>query len=688
MLEKRLKKVGMLFLVIFSFLYFTHANEAEAKSTSGNNVKSVSVKSGSSTIFMGGSTMAKTKLTLEKKSKMKASSIKISYSSSNSGIAKVDQKGEITGVSEGTVIITAKAERKIGKVKVKILPNVKSVKTVQTAPLMLGASSTVKAYISLDKYSKKKLSDIKVSYSSSNTKIATVDQYGRITGKSEGSVTISAKAEKREGKITIKVLPNVTKIALVKTEPLLIGESADLKATVSLDKNSKKKLTDFKVTYTSSNPKVATVNTAGKLTGVAAGPVTITAKAENKLAKITFSVESHITNLSISKQKDLLDIGEVLDTQTTITLNPNSKKQLSDIKISYSSSNPSVAAVNENGQITGVAEGTVTISAKALDKVATSTIKVSPLIWTLDAEELVEDDNNMTWASDSSKFSLNNYILNAKTSTVIKKYNGAVDFYSKGFGVLDYNPDHLSLYSNNFKLFNTVADMSASFSGTSFFYNKYQRRYTPDGSYLLYTTPNDYKYLVNLTTNELEKEFVGPYGHWGRLYSLDISPNADKTVISGGDEFYIFDLKTGVIEKTFYDEGVRNLSYNANGSEIATIKYNAADVKIWDVDSEDIKYILADHAGEVNDFSYSSDGRFFATSGDDGKIIVYDVRDNYRIVRTLITKYDQKQNRLGWSTNQVKTIAFNPAGKELAATYYTPFNDEPNLVLWNLNGLK
>ena len=599
---RNIKRVGMLVMVMFSFLYLTQLNVAAATTISENNVKSVSIKSTKNTIFIGETTTTSTMITLEKNSKKKPSSIKISYTSSNIKIAKVDEKGIITGLAEGTV-------------------------------------------------------------------------------------TITAKAEKKEAKTTIKILPNVAKISLVKTAPLLIEEHSNIKATISLDKNSKKKLSDFKVTYTSSNPKVATVDTYGKLTGVAEGTVTITVAAENKIAKINVNVESHITSISIFKKKDLLDIQEVLDTQTTITLNKNSNKKLSDIMVNYSSSNPSVATVNAKGQITAKAEGTVIITAKALNKIGTAVIKVSPIVWSIDAEELVDDSNNMTWSSDSTKLSLNNYILNAQNSKVIKKYEGAVNFYSKGLGVLNYNPSTLNLYSNDFKQFNTVTDISANFGGSSYYYAKYERSYTPDGRYLLYTTPSDEKYLVNLITNELEREFLGPYGYWGRLYDLDISPNGEKTVIIGDDEYYVFDMKTGVIEKTFYDGNVRHVQYNADGTEISTITKQDNEVKIWDVESENIKYLLTDHIGIVFDFSYSSDGRFFATAGEDGKIIIYDVKNNYSIVRTLITKYDKKQMNLGWDTNQIKTIEFNPTGTELAATYYTPFNEEPNLVLWNLNGL-
>jgi hypothetical protein len=79
--------------------------------------------------------------------------------------------------------------------------------------------------------------------------------------------------------------------------------------------------------------------------------------------------------------------------------------------------------------------------------------------------------------------------------------------------------------------------------------------------------------------------------------------------------------------------------------------------------------------------------KYFATAGDDGKIIIYDVKNQYRVVRILMTNEDKKRERLGWPTDKVKVIAINPSGAGLSAIHETSFN-QGTLVLGNLNGLQ
>jgi WD40 repeat protein len=136
----------------------------------------------------------------------------------------------------------------------------------------------------------------------------------------------------------------------------------------------------------------------------------------------------------------------------------------------------------------------------------------------------------------------------------------------------------------------------------------------------------------------------------------------------------------GAIETNYFDRQVK-------GNQLASLNDEDYEVKIWDVNAEDIHYQLNQHQGLVNDFAYSQDGKYFATAGDDGKIIIYDVKNQYRVVRTLMTNEDKKRERLGWPTGEVKVIAFNPSGTALSALHETSFN-QASLLLWNLNGLQ
>lgn len=127
-----------------------------------------------------------------------------------------------------------------------------------------------------------------VSWSSSNSSVASVDKNGKVTAKTKGTATITAKVDDVSAscKITVNETAKTT-IKLDKTKVTLgAGEPCTLKATVSPSQ---------KVTWTSSNPKLVKVDSNGKLTVTkdifnyfeVEQTVKITAKAGNATATCT-----------------------------------------------------------------------------------------------------------------------------------------------------------------------------------------------------------------------------------------------------------------------------------------------------------------------------------------------------------------------------------------------------------------
>lgn len=116
----------------------------------------------------------------------------------------------------------------------------------------------------------------KVTWSSLNKKVVTVDADGVLTVKGEGTATVTAALEngkKVTCKVTVKGKP-VTKVKLNKTKATLKkGKTLTLKATLTPENASEK------VTWSSSNKKVVKVNKNGKVTAVKKGTAVITAKA-------------------------------------------------------------------------------------------------------------------------------------------------------------------------------------------------------------------------------------------------------------------------------------------------------------------------------------------------------------------------------------------------------------------------
>ncbi len=289
---------------------------------------------------------------------------KVTWSSSNTAIATVDQNGKVTAVAGGSATITAKAGDKQATCAVTVTVPVSSL-TLNKSELALikGQSETLTATVKPDD-----ATDKKVTWSSSNTAIATVDQNGKITAVAGGSATIIAKNGDNQATCAVTVTVPVSSVTLNKSELALIkGQSETLTATVKPDD-----ATDKKVTWSSSNSSVATVDQYGKVTAVAGGSATITAKIGDKQATCAVTVTVPVTSVTLNKATLALIKGQ--SETLTATVKPD---DATDKKVTWSSSNASVATVDQNGKVTAVAGGTATITAKAGDKQATCTVTVT-----------------------------------------------------------------------------------------------------------------------------------------------------------------------------------------------------------------------------------------------------------------------------------------------------------------------
>ena len=118
----------------------------------------------------------------------------------------------------------------------------------------------------------------KVTYSSSNTKVATVSSKGVITGKAAGTAKITVKSGSKKATVTVKVEKvKTTKLSGVpSSKTVKKGKSFTIKASVT-PKNS-----DEKVIYKTSNKKIATVTSKGVVKGIKKGTATVTVQSGSK----------------------------------------------------------------------------------------------------------------------------------------------------------------------------------------------------------------------------------------------------------------------------------------------------------------------------------------------------------------------------------------------------------------------
>ena len=207
----------------------------------------------------------------------------ISWSSSNNNIATVNGSGLVTGVTAGSVTITATSEGQSGTASITVAGAPVASVTVTPPSASVPAGQTVQLTATLKDANGNVLTGRTVTWASNNTTVATVNSNGLVTTKVAGSATITATSEGQSGTAAITVTP--VPVASVTVTPatagVAVGSTVQLTATPK-DANGNP-LTGRVVTWQSSNNAIASVNGSGLVSGVAAGgPVTITATSEGQ----------------------------------------------------------------------------------------------------------------------------------------------------------------------------------------------------------------------------------------------------------------------------------------------------------------------------------------------------------------------------------------------------------------------
>lgn len=196
----------------------------------------------------------------------------VTYTTSNKAVATVSSTGVVKGVKAGTAVITANCGNATATCKVTVkAPSVKFAK--KSAVVYKGRTATVKATLA---------GVSSVTYKSSNTKIATVNsKTGTVKGIKAGTVTITATSGKLKAtyKLTVK---NPTFTLTKSSATIAKGKTTTIKS---------KAAPASKVTYISSNKKVATVTSKGVVKGIRKGKATITVKCNGITKKFVVTVK-------------------------------------------------------------------------------------------------------------------------------------------------------------------------------------------------------------------------------------------------------------------------------------------------------------------------------------------------------------------------------------------------------------
>ena len=225
----------------------------------------------------------------------------VTWQSSNTKVVTVNSAGKLTAVGNGSATITATAKdgsKKTATCKVTVkIPTVVKVNSVSLNKNDLALTSKGQNYQLSASVAPSNASNKSVKWTSSNTKVATVSNSGKVTAVANGNTTITATATDGSGKkdicaVTVNIpkpatptpTPSVVKVSSVSLNQSSLsltkkGQTARLSATVSPSNATNKS-----INWSSSNNNVATISN-GVVTAVGNGSATITATAADGSGK-------------------------------------------------------------------------------------------------------------------------------------------------------------------------------------------------------------------------------------------------------------------------------------------------------------------------------------------------------------------------------------------------------------------
>ncbi|ADL52862.1 Ig-like domain-containing protein [Clostridium cellulovorans] len=300
---------------------------------------------------------------------------KVTFTSSDENVTKVNEDGLIIPVSGGTAIVTATSVSDpsiFATCNVTVTPEPTEVeinKSEVTLSRVKGETAQLTAKVLPSD------TEQEVEYSSDDPKVATVDANGFITAVSEGTATITIvspyqRTKPSTCKVTVVGTPSM--INLNKTEATLNRYKGE---TVQLAVDVIPAGSETDVTYSSSDANIATVDANGLVTPVSDGVAIITAKSKYDVRVVktcTITVIGDPDSVKLNKTSAVLDLSR----EKNVTLE-STVPEGTNPAVTYSSSDPKVAQVDAKGVVTGLSVGQATITVTTVEGNKTATCLVT-----------------------------------------------------------------------------------------------------------------------------------------------------------------------------------------------------------------------------------------------------------------------------------------------------------------------
>ena len=289
--------------------------------------------------------------------------VAVAWSSSDPMVAVVDSAGLVTARANGTAAIEAKAGTLVATAEVTVVQRISTVLVAPAAHTLL-PGATLQFTAEATDANGHPVAGTEFSWASSDPAVATVDASGLATALGPGDAEISAISSGESGRANLRVAERVPSVVLVSPDSVaLVALTETVRLYARVRDQTGHAMSGVAVAWSSADPAVAMVDSAGLVTARANGTAIIKAKADTATGTAEVTVAQRVSTVRVSPPADTLQRGETQ--QFTAEATDANGHPVAGTVFSWASSKPSVATVDASGLATGVTQGSTDISATA-----------------------------------------------------------------------------------------------------------------------------------------------------------------------------------------------------------------------------------------------------------------------------------------------------------------------------------
>ena len=327
------------------------------------------------------------------------------WSSGDDSVATVSSEGLVTAAGNGNARMTASAGAATASADITVEQQVTGVTVSPAADTLLALGDTLRLTAEAVDANGHPVEGAEFMWSSGDTLVARVDDSGLVTGVAAGDVAISAVTSGVTGQAALAVVaPAPTSVAVTPEAVTLTALGQEEQLTAEVRDQIGRVMAEVDVSWSSGDTTVATVDSAGLVTAVGTGSILVTATAGDASGTAAVRVMQSAGSVVVSPAVATVALGNTL--RLAAEAFDENVHAVAGAAFVWTSSDVSVARVDASGLVTGVGEGTATITAMSGSAQGTSEITVTnpdraALVALYEATDGPNWINNEGWLTDA-----------------------------------------------------------------------------------------------------------------------------------------------------------------------------------------------------------------------------------------------------------------------------------------------